>query len=216
MPSGEGRVAFCRTPWWDRLEDGGRAALEQAASVLGAEEVELPPEFAGLTEAQETVMAFDVARNLEPEWRDHRDELSGAMRDYIERGRTVSAEDAEAGAAVRDRCAAMLPDVFAGFDALMVPGALGEAPLRAEGHTGDPLLCRAWTFLGVPALSVPGHGRAGGDAGGCAAGRARRGRGAGGGRLGGGCAGAPQRTTRHILNRFDTVLCRSFFDPERR
>ena len=43
-----------------------------------------------------------------------------------------------------------------GFDALLVPGALGEAPLRTEGHTGDPLLCRAWTLLGVPAISVPG------------------------------------------------------------
>jgi Asp-tRNA(Asn)/Glu-tRNA(Gln) amidotransferase A subunit family amidase len=155
-PSGEGRVAFCRTPWWDRLEDGGRGALEAAAARLGVEEVALPIEFAGLTEAQETVMAFDVARNLEPEWREHRDELSGAMRDYIERGRTVSVEAAEAGAAVRDRCQSMLADVFAGFDALMVPGALGEAPLRVDGHTGDPLLCRAWTFLGVPAISVPG------------------------------------------------------------
>ena len=98
--AGEPRIAFCRTPWWDSLEEGGRAALEQAASVLGAEEVELPPEFAGLTEAQETVMAFDVARNLEPEWRDHRDELSGAMRDYIERGRTVTEADAREAAEV--------------------------------------------------------------------------------------------------------------------
>ena len=134
-------------------------------------------------------MAFDVARNLEPEWRDHRDELSGAMRAYIERGRTVSAEDAEAGAAVGERCRALLPDVFAGFDALMVPGALGEAPLRAEGHTGDPLLCRAWTFLGVPALSVPGMvGPAGMPIGVQLVG-ARRGRRAGRGRLGGGRAG---------------------------
>jgi Asp-tRNA(Asn)/Glu-tRNA(Gln) amidotransferase A subunit family amidase len=156
VPSGERRVAFCRTPWWDRLEDGGRAALEDAAKRLGAEEVELPPEFVGLAEAQETVMAFDVARSLEPEWREHRDGLSTAMRDYIERGRTVSEEAARDGAAVGEKCRALLPDVFAGFDALMVPGALGEAPLRVEGHTGDPLLCRAWTFLGVPALSVPG------------------------------------------------------------
>jgi Asp-tRNA(Asn)/Glu-tRNA(Gln) amidotransferase A subunit family amidase len=150
----EGRVAFCRTPWWDRLEDG--AALEEAAARLGTEEVELPPEFAELAEAQETVMAFDVARNLEPEWREHRDGLSGAMRDYIERGRSVTAEAAREGAAVGERWRSMLPGVFAGFDALVVPGALGEAPLRVDGHTGDPLLCRAWTFLGVPALSVPG------------------------------------------------------------
>jgi Asp-tRNA(Asn)/Glu-tRNA(Gln) amidotransferase A subunit family amidase len=155
-PSGEARVAFCRTPWWDALEDGGRAALEQAATRLGAEEVELPPEFGGLAAAQETVMAFDVARNLEPEWRSHREQLSRAMRDYIERGQTVCEADAREGAAVGERCRSRLPEVFAGFDALLVPAALGEAPLRVEGHTGDPLLCRAWTFLGVPALSVPG------------------------------------------------------------
>jgi Asp-tRNA(Asn)/Glu-tRNA(Gln) amidotransferase A subunit family amidase len=157
VPADAGRrVAFCRTPWWDRLEDGGRAVLEEAASVLGAEEVELPPEFAGLAEAQETVMAFDVARNLEPEWRSHRDELSAAMRDYLERGRSVTEDDAREAAAAGDRCRSLLPEVFAGFDALVVPGALGEAPLRVDGHTGDPLLCRAWTFLGVPAISVPG------------------------------------------------------------
>ena len=155
-PSGDGRVAFCRTPWWDALEDGGRAAFEQAAARLGAEEVELPPEFGGLAAAQETVMAFDVARNLEPEWRSHRAQLSGAMRDYIERGQTVSEADAREGATVGQRCRSLLPEVFAGLDALLVPAALGEAPLRVEGHTGDPLLCRAWTFLGVPALSVPG------------------------------------------------------------
>jgi Asp-tRNA(Asn)/Glu-tRNA(Gln) amidotransferase A subunit family amidase len=152
----EGRVAFCRTPWWDSLEDGGRLALEDAAGRLGAEEVELPAEFAGLAAAQETVMAFDVARNLEPEWLSHRDELSAAMRDYIERARTVTEAEVEAGVAVRDRCHAALPAVLDGFDALLVPGALGEAPLRVDGHTGDPLPCRAWTFLGVPALSVPG------------------------------------------------------------
>jgi Asp-tRNA(Asn)/Glu-tRNA(Gln) amidotransferase A subunit family amidase len=58
--------------------------------------------------------------------------------------------------ALGDACRARLPEVLAGLDALLVPAALGEAPLRSEGHTGDPLPCRAWTFLGVPAISVPG------------------------------------------------------------
>ena len=151
-----GRLAFCRTPWWDEVEDGGRAAFDDAVGRLGATELELPPQFAGLPAAQETAMAFDVARNLEPEWREHRDLLSDAMREYIERGREVTAEAAEAAVAVGERCRSAFPDVVAGFDALLVPGVLGEAPLRSEGHTGNPLLCRAWTFLGVPAISVPG------------------------------------------------------------
>ena len=101
-------------------------------------------------------MAFDVARNLEPEWREHRDGLSDAMRDYIERGREATASEAESAVAVGERCRSAFPGVVDEFDALLVPGVLGEAPLRSEGHTGSPLLCRAWTFLGVPAISVPG------------------------------------------------------------
>ena len=130
--------------------------VEQAAAGLGLSEVELPPEFAGLADAQETVMAYDVARNLEPEWREHRDQLSDAMRGYLERAWTVEAAEAEAGTALRDACRARWPEVLSGLDALLLPAALGEAPLRSEGHTGDPLFCRAWTLLGVPAISVPG------------------------------------------------------------
>jgi Asp-tRNA(Asn)/Glu-tRNA(Gln) amidotransferase A subunit family amidase len=152
----EARIAFSRSPWWDRLEDGGRAAVEEAARRLGAAELELPPEFAGLPDAQEAVMAFDLARNLEPEWREHRDALSSRLRDYIEGSRGVSQEEADRGAALGEACRAALPDLLAGFDALLVPGVLGEAPPRSEGSTGDPLLCRPWTLLGVPAVSVPG------------------------------------------------------------
>jgi len=152
----EPRIAFCRTPWWDRLEDGAGAAIEAAAGRLGASELELPPAFAGLAEAHETVMAYDVARSLEREWRDHRELLSDAMRDYLERAWTVTRKAAETGAALADSCRAQLPELFGQWDAWLVPAALGEAPLRSEGHTGDPLFCRAWSLLGVPALSVPG------------------------------------------------------------
>src|SRR4051812_47449572 len=62
-PEGEPRIAWCRTPW-----GGDAPEVEAAAGRVGAEELELPPQFAALPAAQETVMAFDVARSLEPEW----------------------------------------------------------------------------------------------------------------------------------------------------
>ena len=147
----EPRIAFCRTPWVEAAPEA-----EEAARRVGARQLELPPQFASLADAQEAVMAFDVARNLEPEWREHREGLSQVMQDYIARGQEVPEEEAEAAAALRDQCRSRLPEVLAGLDALLVPAALGEAPLRSEGNTGDPLLCRAWTLLGVPAISVPG------------------------------------------------------------
>jgi Asp-tRNA(Asn)/Glu-tRNA(Gln) amidotransferase A subunit family amidase len=149
----EPRLGFCRTPWWEHVEDG--AALD-AATRVGARELELPPQFAALVQAQETLMAFEVARNLAPEFRDHRALLSSDLRAYIERGHAVAREEAESAVALTTACRGRLPEVLAGLDALLVPAAVGEAPPRSEGHTGDPLLCRAWTLLGVPAISVPG------------------------------------------------------------
>jgi Asp-tRNA(Asn)/Glu-tRNA(Gln) amidotransferase A subunit family amidase len=148
VPEGEPRIAWCRTPWG---EDA--AEVEEAAARIGAEELELPAEFAGLVAAQEALMAHDVARNLAPEYRDHRDLLSDVLREYIERGQEVPAEAADQAVALAAACRAAWPE---DCDALLVPAAVGEAPLRSEGSTGDPVFCRAWTLLGVPAISVPG------------------------------------------------------------
>jgi Asp-tRNA(Asn)/Glu-tRNA(Gln) amidotransferase A subunit family amidase len=147
---GEARIAWCPTPW------GDAEAIAEAAQRLDLPEAELPADFAGLADAQETLMAYDVARNLEPEWNGHRELLSEAMQAYLERAWQVPREDAEAGAALGDACRARLPEALGGYDALLVPAAAGEAPLRSGGTTGDPLFCRAWTLLGVPAISVPG------------------------------------------------------------
>jgi Asp-tRNA(Asn)/Glu-tRNA(Gln) amidotransferase A subunit family amidase len=142
--AGEARIAFA----------GEGEVLEEAARRAGAHPLELPPQFGRLAAAQEAVMAYDVARSLEPEYRSGG--LSDVLRAYVEQGREVSEEEAEAGIALRDQCRARLPEVLAGLDAVMVPAALGEAPPRSDGTTGDPAPCRPWTLLGVPAISVPG------------------------------------------------------------
>ena len=70
--------------------------LEEAAGRLGLSELELPDEFAGLADAQETVMAYDVARSLEPEWMNHRELLSDAMT-RLPRARVAGAAQGRRG-----------------------------------------------------------------------------------------------------------------------
>jgi Asp-tRNA(Asn)/Glu-tRNA(Gln) amidotransferase A subunit family amidase len=48
----------------------------------------------------------------------------------------------------------MLGDVFGDADAIVAPSAPGEAPLGLAA-TGDPVFCRVWTLLGVPAINIP-------------------------------------------------------------
>jgi Asp-tRNA(Asn)/Glu-tRNA(Gln) amidotransferase A subunit family amidase len=152
--------AFARTPWWERADDDGHRAVEDAARRLEdgsarVRELDLPERFAALPEAQEQLMAFDMARSLAWELEHHAGELSDVLRALLERGQAIAREDAERAVALGAECRALLAEHLDEGEALLVPAVAGEPPPLDAGNTGDPLFCRAWTLLGVPALAVP-------------------------------------------------------------
>jgi len=160
-PDGPLAVAVAQTPWWDRADAAGQAAFTAAAERLAAagarvREFELPERFAGLPDAQDAVMAHDMARSLRHEYEHHAGALSDVLRAYVERGQAIPQAEAEAGVALGAECRALLAELLEPGEVLLVPAATGEPPAFADGVTGDPLFCRAWTLLGVPALAVPG------------------------------------------------------------
>lgn len=154
------RLGVCRTDEWPAADAGGAAAFEEALKKAGTagiqlRDIALPAEMAGLVEAQKTVMAFEAARSLAPEWRDHRERLSAALVALLETGRACG-DDSYRGAL--DQAASgrrQLPALMHDVDALLVPAAPGEAP-AGLGATGDPVFNRIWTLLGVPCVNVPG------------------------------------------------------------
>ena len=46
-------------------------------------------------------------------------------------------------------------EVFDTYSAILTPAAPGPAPLLSEGITGSPIFDGLWTYLGMPAISVP-------------------------------------------------------------
>jgi Asp-tRNA(Asn)/Glu-tRNA(Gln) amidotransferase A subunit family amidase len=151
------RLGFVRTPQWDLLDGQVRATIEAGVERLARDaevvELELPASFAGLVDAQLTIMGVEAARLLGNERREHADQLSDQLRAYLDEGATLG-PGYEAALTLRARCRGQLAEVFAGFDAAIAPAVLDEAPPRAS--TGDPVLCRMWTLLGTPAVAVPG------------------------------------------------------------
>jgi len=152
------RLGFTRTFEWDRIEAVDRALLEGAvdrlADHLDVVEVDMPADFAGLVEAQVVVMGVEVTRALAAERRAHEAQLSERLREVLADGdRRAWAYD---GAMEHlSGCRERVHELFADVDVLLAPSTLGEAPPLELG-TGDPLLCRGWTALGTPAISVPG------------------------------------------------------------
>jgi Asp-tRNA(Asn)/Glu-tRNA(Gln) amidotransferase A subunit family amidase len=159
-PTGPPRIAFARTARWELVDPDARDALEAAAGELAdagarVDELELPDELELLVEAQETVMAVDVAENLAEEYDRHRDRISDELRQLIEDGRATEPGAYRAALEAAERGAERFPAVVEGYDVLMTPGTRGQAPPGLDA-TGDPIFCRAWTLLGTPAISVPG------------------------------------------------------------
>ncbi len=152
------RVGVARTPEWDLVPADAAARIEQAINALAdavdVSEVVLPSPFAGLVEAQTCVMNVEVTHALAVERSYRYTELSPILQRQLAAG-DKAAWAYDAARAHIDRCRGLLPIAFAGADVLLAPSTLGEAPPLDEG-TGDPLLCRAWTALGTPAVSVPG------------------------------------------------------------
>ncbi len=154
------RIGLCRTPWWDDADDSSKDAVlaaARAAEARGAEvsEIALPAEFDGLLEANNQIMGYEGRRALGNIHRLHPDGMSDEIKVRLYET-NYAYEDYVAARRLAARCQALLADVMADLDALIVPAVVGEAPESLES-TGDARFNRPWTTIGVPAITLPGH-----------------------------------------------------------
>jgi Asp-tRNA(Asn)/Glu-tRNA(Gln) amidotransferase A subunit family amidase len=117
-------------------------------------EIVLPAGLDDLIAAGRVTLAVDAAAFHRATFAMHEAEYGPGIGDLIRDG--LSTSDVEADEAIRVRAAygAAVVPVLASVDVLLSPVAPGPAPLRVAG-TGDNALCAAWSFLGVPAISLP-------------------------------------------------------------
>jgi len=150
------RLAWTRTPWWDRVAADAQSAFERWVQQLGnaIQTIELPAEAQHAIGWLRTIMEADIATSYEREYETGRAQLSASLQRQIERGRTITAVDYRKAIENRAHVAAAIEPLFERFDAIACPATFGTAPPASEG-TGDPLMCTLWTYLGVPAISLP-------------------------------------------------------------
>ena len=109
---------------------------------------------AAIREAHRTVMEADLALSFEREYQHGREQLSPILQTMLERGQAITAVDYHRALILREETRAALQPLFQRLDALITPAVTGAAP-RGLSATGSPVFCTPWTFLGVPALSLP-------------------------------------------------------------
>ncbi|MEV7600599.1 amidase [Kitasatospora sp. NPDC089797] len=148
-------------PYLERAEPVARRAFEEQLARLAragvtVRRVPLFADFAEVTRQLQTVNRFELARS-------HADwfaRFGGLYRPEtvvgIRVGQGVAAEDRTAALEFRERLRARVAAAAdaAGVDLWLAPAATGGAP---EGlhSTGDAVMSLPWSFLGLPALSLP-------------------------------------------------------------
>lgn len=161
LPDASGmRLLSCRTHEWAHADAGGQAVWETGQQRLSAAGVSLgeqalPAALAGLMQAQKTVMAWEAAQNLAYETTEHAARVSQHIRDLVDAGRRITAQEYGAAKALAQQGQRAVLAWMGEADALLVPAAPGEAPAGLAA-TGDPVFSRVWTLLGLPCISVPG------------------------------------------------------------
>jgi Asp-tRNA(Asn)/Glu-tRNA(Gln) amidotransferase A subunit family amidase len=152
------RLGICLTHEWPTASPETVTlfdALPELLTRAGARstQVVLPGAFAGLAAAQGTIWTFEIARCLADEHQRYRELIREPLRGMLDDGAAMPVSEYDASYRRLLECSTRLAAVFDGVDALLVPAAPGEAPEIAT--TGDPIFNRAWSALGVPAVSVP-------------------------------------------------------------
>jgi amidase len=154
------RVGLCRTHEWNAARPETAAAMENAATALGRAgakltEITLPRIFAEMTQAQIDIMNYEIYAALACERLQHYAGLSDKLKQLLDNAQRCDAARYDAAQALVASCRSRLDEVFADTDVLLAPSAPGEAPAGLAA-TGDPIFCRMWTVLHVPAINLPG------------------------------------------------------------
>ena len=148
--------AFVKSPVWDHAEDDTREGFAELVDALGdqCDEVELPALFDEAVRWHRTILCADLAKSLGNLYEGGAGELSVVLRGMIEEGQSCLAVDYNRAVEMIPVLNAGLEQIFKRYDGILTPAARGEAPAGLDA-TGSPIFCSMWTFVGLPAVSLP-------------------------------------------------------------
>jgi Asp-tRNA(Asn)/Glu-tRNA(Gln) amidotransferase A subunit family amidase len=147
---------FVKTHAWSEVDAATREAFGELTARLGKQvhEVSLDITTARGVAAARTVQSVEVAAYYGPLLDRGPGLLSEGLVQRIDEGRRVTGSAYVDALNARAALYRTVEEVIAEYGTLLTPAAPGPAP-RGLTSTGDPVFCAFWTYLGVPAVSLP-------------------------------------------------------------
>ena len=140
------------TPEMGKHLEAVTRGLEAAGARL--EDVAMPAAFASIYDVGATVLRAEAAAAHAPLFPAHAAEYPPKIKELIELGHAISAPVYLAAQAARRQVREAVGAIAARYDAFLLPTIGAPAP-RGLASTGDPSFCSPWSFLGMPAITLP-------------------------------------------------------------
>lgn len=153
------KLGVVRTPFWDRVTpeqqanfDASLARLqEQGVTLVEFESFDAMP---AMLDALQTILQVEAAQGIGPLAKEYPTLISQHMLALTTAGAAVPVEKYEAALALQARLRSEFAAFMDGCEALVTVPVTGAAP-AGLADTGDATFCAPWSFLGVPAVTVP-------------------------------------------------------------
>jgi Asp-tRNA(Asn)/Glu-tRNA(Gln) amidotransferase A subunit family amidase len=130
-------------------------AFAELIETLGDRAAEIQiPSLADVIEWQRIVQLVENAHYYGPLMQRSPELLSDGLKARIEAGRAVGAQAYTAALTAREQAYRTVAAVLHDYAAILTPAATGPAP-KGLDTTGSPVFNGLWTYLGMPAVSLP-------------------------------------------------------------
>ena len=148
--------AFVKTHAWSGADSATRDAFGELVEELGGQvnEVGLDSTIERGLAAAKTVQDVEMAVHYGPLLDRAPELVSKGLTARIEGGRRVTGTDYFNALNAREQFYATTQELFSDYGTILTPAALGPAP-KDHNTTGSPIFCAFWTYLGVPAVTLP-------------------------------------------------------------
>lgn len=153
------RIGLFPSPSWPEADADTQKAWDLATHALAknsdhCQDMNIVQDFGALIQLQKDVMGYEMARSLSFERLRHREALSPALQALLDSGMAISGAQHAANLQRTADWRLRIDALFERHDVLLTPSTTGAAP-EGLAATGDPLFCRSWSLLGLPAVHLP-------------------------------------------------------------
>lgn len=153
------KVGLYRSSQWHTVQADVKANFDSVMKRLadfGIEfvDIELDLDITEVNRQAISIMAYEANRDIYPEVSEKTDKIGQNILELMSDGQKISADEYQLLLTVNRTMRDKRDDLFKNIDVVMSIASPTDAPVGLA-YTGNATFCAPWTYLGLPAVTIP-------------------------------------------------------------